>query len=46
MILSPDATVYLVLGDVAVCFNNIVDENTEYIYSRLTDENIMVQEHV
>lgn len=31
------------LGDVAVCFNNIVDENTEYIYSRLTDENIMVQ---
>lgn len=31
------------LGDMAVCFNNIVDESTDYLYKRLTDENIMVQ---
>ncbi|KAG7662849.1 cnd1 [[Candida] subhashii] len=31
------------LGDMAVCFNNIVDENTDFIYRRLTDESIMVQ---
>ncbi|CAI5758008.1 unnamed protein product [Candida verbasci] len=31
------------LGDMAVCFNNIVDENTDFIYRRLTDDSIMVQ---
>lgn len=31
------------LGDMAVCFNNLVDENTDFLYRRLTDENIMVQ---
>jgi condensin complex subunit 1 len=31
------------LGDMAVCFNNIVDESTDFIYRRLTDDNIMVQ---
>ncbi|AET38625.1 condensin subunit YCS4 Ecym_3121 [Eremothecium cymbalariae DBVPG len=31
------------LGDMAVCFNNLVDENTDYLYHRLHDENIMVQ---
>lgn len=31
------------LGDMAVCFNNLVDENTESLYGRLTDDNIMVQ---
>ncbi|KAK6202744.1 armadillo-type protein [Scheffersomyces amazonensis] len=31
------------LGDMAVCFNNIVDESTDFIYRRLTDENMMVQ---
>ncbi|KAL6452716.1 YCS4 Condensin complex subunit 1 [Candida maltosa Xu316] len=31
------------LGDMAVCFNNIVDENTDFIYNRLSDDNIMVQ---
>lgn len=31
------------LGDMAVCFNNLVDENTDFLYRRLTDNNIMVQ---
>ena len=31
------------LGDMAVCFNNIVDENTDFIYRRLTDKSLMVQ---
>lgn len=31
------------LGDMAVCFNNLVDENTDYLYRRLHDDNIMVQ---
>ncbi|SMN21270.1 similar to Saccharomyces cerevisiae YLR272C YCS4 Subunit of the condensin complex [Maudiozyma saulgeensis] len=44
---SPDPIVrsnaVLGLGDVAVCFNNLVDENTDYLYRRLHDENLMVQ---
>lgn len=31
------------LGDMAVSFNNLVDENTDFLYRRLTDENLMVQ---
>lgn len=31
------------LGDMAVCFNNLVDESTDFLYRRLTDDNIMVQ---
>ncbi|AMD20112.1 HCL039Wp [Eremothecium sinecaudum] len=31
------------LGDMAVCFNNLVDENTDYLYHRLHDDSIMVQ---
>ncbi len=31
------------LGDISVCFNNLVGENTDYIYRRLYDDNIMVQ---
>lgn len=31
------------LGDVAVSFNNLVDENTDYLYRRLHDDNLMVQ---
>ncbi|ODV80157.1 uncharacterized protein CANTADRAFT_50416 [Suhomyces tanzawaensis NRRL Y-17324] len=31
------------LGDMAVCFNNIVDESTDFLYRRLNDPNIMVQ---
>ena len=44
---SPDPIVrsnaVLGLGDVAVCFNNLVDENTDYLYRRLHDSNLMVQ---
>lgn len=44
---SPDPIVrsnaVLGLGDMAVCFNNLVDENTDYLYRRLHDENLMVQ---
>ncbi|ODQ82595.1 hypothetical protein BABINDRAFT_159148 [Babjeviella inositovora NRRL Y-12698] len=44
---SPDPIIrsnaVLGLGDMAVCFNNLVDENTDFLYKRLTDENIMVQ---
>lgn len=31
------------LGDMAVCFNNLVDENTDFLYRRLTDDHLMVQ---
>ncbi|CAN3376131.1 hypothetical protein DIURU_001918 [Diutina rugosa] len=31
------------LGDMAVCFNNIVDERTDFLYRRLNDEDITVQ---
>lgn len=44
---SPDPIIrcncVLGLGDMAVCFNNLVDENTDFLYRRLTDDNIMVQ---
>ncbi|SCV00547.1 LAME_0G10440g1_1 [Lachancea meyersii CBS 8951] len=31
------------LGDMAVCFNNLVDENTEFLYRHLHDDDLMVQ---
>jgi condensin complex subunit 1 len=44
---SPDPIIrcncVLGLGDMAVCFNNLVDENTDFLYRRLNDESIMVQ---
>lgn len=44
---SPDPVIrsncVLGLGDMAVCFNNLVDENTDFLYRRLNDENLMVQ---
>lgn len=44
---SPDPVIrsncVLGLGDMAVCFNNLVDENTDFLYRRLNDDNIMVQ---
>lgn len=44
---SPDPVVrsnaILGLGDMAVCFNSLVDENTDYLYRRLHDSDIMVQ---
>lgn len=44
---SPDPVIrsncVLGLGDMAVSFNNLVDENTDFLYRRLTDDNLMVQ---
>lgn len=44
---SPDPVIrcncVLGLGDMAVCFNNLVDENTDFLYRRLNDDSIMVQ---
>ncbi|SCU90578.1 LADA_0F05072g1_1 [Lachancea dasiensis] len=44
---SPDPIIrsnaILGLGDMAVCFNNLVDENTEFLYRHLHDEDLMVQ---
>ncbi|CEP64214.1 condensin subunit YCS4 LALA0_S10e05116g [Lachancea lanzarotensis] len=44
---SPDpiirSNVILGLGDMAVCFNNLVDENTEFLYRHLHDDDLMVQ---
>lgn len=38
---SPDATTrsnaVIALGDMAVCFNNLIDENTDFLYRRLRD---------
>lgn len=38
---SEDATtrsnVVIALGDMAVCFNNLIDENTDFLYRRLND---------
>lgn len=38
---SPDATVrsnaVIALGDMAVCFNHLIDENTDFLYRRLAD---------
>ncbi|CCH41911.1 Condensin complex subunit 1 [Wickerhamomyces ciferrii] len=31
------------LGDMAVCFNNLVDENTDFLYRRLHDDELMVK---
>lgn len=30
-------------GDLAVCFNNLIDDNIDYLYGRLHDDNITVQ---
>ncbi|KAG4220563.1 hypothetical protein PC116_g30958, partial [Phytophthora cactorum] len=39
---SPDATVrsnvVIALGDMAVCFNHLIDENTDFLYRRLADK--------
>lgn len=31
------------LGDMTVCFNNLVDENTDFLYRRLHDDDLMVK---
>ncbi|PNY29010.1 Condensin complex subunit 1 [Tolypocladium capitatum] len=47
MELSPDATVrsnaVIALGDMAVCFNHLIDENTDFLYRRLADDDASVK---
>ncbi|KAK2595720.1 hypothetical protein N8I77_013745 [Diaporthe amygdali] len=44
---SPDATVrsnaVIALGDMAVCFNHLIDENTDFLYRRLADKEASVK---
>lgn len=44
---SPDATVrsnaVIALGDMAVCFNHLIDENTDFLYRRLADADVSVK---
>ncbi|CAJ2508488.1 Uu.00g135140.m01.CDS01 [Anthostomella pinea] len=44
---SPDATVrsnvVIALGDMAVCFNHLIDENTDFLYRRLADDDLSVK---
>ncbi|KAK4244373.1 condensin component-like protein [Corynascus novoguineensis] len=44
---STDATVrsnaVIALGDMAVCFNHLIDENTDFLYRRLADPEPMVK---
>ncbi|KAK5993079.1 Condensin complex subunit 1 [Cladobotryum mycophilum] len=44
---SPDATVrsnaVIALGDMAVCFNHLIDENTDFLYRRLADDDESVK---
>lgn len=37
------SNVVIALGDMAVCFNNLVDENTDFLYRRLGDEDVSVK---
>lgn len=44
---SPDAitrsNVVIALGDMAVCFNHLIDENTDFLYRRLNDPDTSVR---
>lgn len=44
---SPSATVrsnlVVALGDMAVCFNHLIDENTDFLYRRLGDRSLPVR---
>ncbi|KAI1135530.1 condensin component [Hypoxylon sp. FL0543] len=44
---SPDAAVrsnvVIALGDMAVCFNHLIDENTDFLYRRLADRDLSVK---
>ncbi|KAK3672227.1 condensin complex non-SMC subunit Cnd1 [Recurvomyces mirabilis] len=31
------------LGDMAVCFNHLIDENTDFLYRRLSDKSLLVK---
>ncbi|EDP53177.1 condensin complex component cnd1 [Aspergillus fumigatus A1163] len=44
---SEDPTVrsnaVIALGDMAVCFNHLIDENTDFLYRRLNDDDVSVK---
>ncbi|KAI1324194.1 armadillo-type protein [Xylariaceae sp. FL0255] len=44
---SPNPTVrsnvVIALGDMAVCFNHLIDENTDFLYRRLADDDLSVK---
>ena len=35
----------IALGDVAVCFSNIIDENSNELYKGLSDRNLVVKKN-
>ncbi|KAI1435816.1 armadillo-type protein [Xylaria sp. CBS 124048] len=37
------SNVVIALGDMAVCFNHLIDENTDFLYRRLADDDISVK---
>lgn len=37
------SNVVIALGDMAVCFNHLIDENTDFLYRRLNDDNASVK---
>ncbi|KAJ8099886.1 armadillo-type protein [Lipomyces tetrasporus] len=37
------SNIVIALGDIAVCFNHIIDENTDFLYRRLHDADSIVQ---
>lgn len=37
------SNVVIALGDMAVCFNNLIDENTDFLYRRLKDGEVSVK---
>ncbi|KAI9722844.1 MAG: Condensin complex subunit [Chrysothrix sp. TS-e1954] len=37
------SNVVIALGDMAVCFNNLIDENTDFLYRRLSDRDDSVK---
>lgn len=37
------SNVVIALGDMAVCFNNLIDENTDFLYRRLNDDDASVK---
>ena len=37
------SNVVIALGDMAVCFNHLIDENTDFLYRRLSDNDLSVK---
>ncbi|RAK74380.1 condensin subunit YCS4 [Aspergillus fijiensis CBS 313.89] len=37
------SNVVIALGDMAVCFNHLIDENTDFLYRRLNDDDVSVK---